>query len=213
MCELERATTGMLARSLKTCEIARHFANARRRVRCRTSGRISPRAIRQIRLWKFGCGRDLGGSRATGCDGPETLAKRIHLGRETSRGGPRKEFEKVRHHIQRAIRRNCSRLHSSESAMRLDGDVRRRLTRPFPRARTARLSRALYGSFWDSATRRRTAEMAAQSCHQIAEISDGAKHHGRKYVKIAVSPNIAGLSPTPTRLSLVVCSSRRRQRG
>lgn len=103
LCELERAA-GTPVGSLKTCEVARHFVN-------RVVPDIAFVAGLPARILAARAAVDsavavqivistLSGAVRWGCDSPEALANAVHLGREMSRVGARKDFEEIRHHIQ-----------------------------------------------------------------------------------------------------------------
>jgi ATP-dependent RNA helicase DOB1 len=103
LCELERAA-GTPAGSLKTCEVARHFANRVVPDVAFVAGLpariLAARAMSDPAVVVSTVIATLSGAVRRGCDSPEALANAVHMGRDTSRVGARKEFEKVRQHIQ-----------------------------------------------------------------------------------------------------------------
>jgi hypothetical protein len=103
LCKLQRAV-GTEPDKLGTCETARHFANRVAPDIAFVAGLpariLAARATVEPDLAIPIAISTLSGAVRRGCDSPEALANAVHLGRDVSRVAARKEFQRVRKHIQ-----------------------------------------------------------------------------------------------------------------
>ncbi|MET3836068.1 superfamily II DNA/RNA helicase [Brevundimonas sp. UYEF29] len=102
LCKLELAA-GTPAASLRSCEIARHFANRVVPDIAFVAGLpariLAARAVEDDDVVISTTIATLAGAVRRGCDSPEVLASAVHQGREVSRVGARSAFDSVRKYL------------------------------------------------------------------------------------------------------------------